>query len=101
MELTQLRSGGSGGSETLEIRSYKKQHCIGLGETARVGDRCNNEFFEFHKDCSRRSNISKLMEGGRSLKQEDEILSFVEHYYKDLYLNNTQVEENTEGAEYV
>lgn len=44
---------------------------------------------------STRTVISELMEGGKSLKKEEEIMEYVERYYQDLYINDDE-----EGRKY-
>lgn len=62
-----------------------------------VCDKCNRDFFEFHKDCSKKTTINKLMEGGKLLKREGEIMDYIQRYYQLLYANNEAVENNAEG----
>lgn len=51
----------------------------------------------FIKDCRRRTSISELMDGGRLLKTEHEILTYVQNYYHKLYTNDQEVEDNVYG----
>ncbi|KAG0631137.1 hypothetical protein M758_1G230300 [Ceratodon purpureus] len=50
-----------------------------------VGDRCSREFFEFHKDRSKKTAITELMDGGRALRTEEEISAYLQRYYETLY----------------
>lgn len=53
-----------------------------------VGDRCSKEFFEFHKDRKIKTQISKLLQDGRSLTSEEDINSYVYSFYKQLCTND-------------
>lgn len=59
-----------------------------------VGDRCSKEFFEFHKEYGRKTIISKLIDGTRSLRDPKEIERYVHGYFKELYKNDLEVESN-------
>lgn len=63
----------------------------------RVGDRCSKEFFEFHKDPKRKSSITELMDGGRSLTAQKDLEEYILRYYKELYTNDPVVENNVEA----
>lgn len=62
-----------------------------------VGDRCSKDFFEFHKECGRKTLISDILDGPRSIRDPKEISLYVQNYFQELYKNDQVVERNIQG----
>lgn len=62
-----------------------------------VGDRCSKDFFDFHKDFSRKTMISELVDGARSIRDPKAIEEYVQNFFKELYRNDLEVERNIDG----
>ena len=45
-----------------------------------VGDRHSRKFFEFHKEPRQKTNVTKLVEGGRSLQTQEDIEEYIQRY---------------------
>jgi hypothetical protein len=42
-----------------------------------VGYKCSREFFEFHKEPRRKTDVMELVEGGRSLRTQADIEDYI------------------------
>jgi uncharacterized protein YllA (UPF0747 family) len=52
---------------------------------ARMGDKCMCEFFQYHKAIRPKTNIKEIVEGGRSIRTQEEIAAYIQSYYQKLY----------------
>lgn len=80
-----------------EVRQQKFQYQESaiLSKWARVGDRCTKKFFEFHEGGRKRPNvINQLKDGDRVLNTQAELESHILAFYKQLYTQDQQVENN-------
>jgi hypothetical protein len=74
-------------SKLEEIRMDKlERKKMQTGATwARMGDKCTRKFFQYHKARRPKTKIKELLDGGRSLRTQDEIAEYVQTYYQQLY----------------
>ena len=63
--------------EEIQLRKLEVTKNASMARWYIVGNRCSKEFFEFYKDARRKSNITKLVEDGKSLRSLEEIEEYI------------------------
>lgn len=84
-----------------EVRQqkFKFQESAILSKWSRVGDRCTKEFFEHYNNNRKPAPIAHMMGEDGPISSQKELEEHILRFYKQLYTQDPQVENNTAARE--